>query len=95
MRRSVHPVHAHMVRGHHHLIDKLAVVNGAVAGLALYPQIYFILFHGVANTLSPLTLWLILGNNIVWTLYGVHRSLFSVTMAGLLSFFAAVILLFI
>jgi len=84
-----------MVRGHHHLVDKLAVINGAVAGLALYPQIYVILFLGVADTLSPLTVWLILGNNIVWTLYGVHRSLVSVTLAGLLSFFAAAILLVI
>lgn len=81
--------------GHHHLIDKLAVVNGAVAGLALYPQIVYILFFGVANTLSGLTLWLILCNNIVWTMYGVHRSLVSVTMAGVLSMFAAAILLVI
>lgn len=81
--------------GHHHLIDKLAIINGAVAGLALYPQIWAILVVGVANTLSPLTLWLVLGNNIVWTLYGVHRSLVSVTLAGVLSGLAAAILLVI
>ena len=90
MRSRVQPL-----PGHHHLIDKLAVVNGAIAGLALYPQIVVILFMGVANTLSVLTLWLILGNNIVWTLYGVHRSLVSVTLAGLLSALAAGILLII
>jgi len=89
-RTPVHPL-----PGHHHLIDKLAIVNGAIAGLALYPQIFAILFMGVTNNLSPLTLWLILGNNIVWTMYGVHRSIVSVTMAGLLSFFAAGILLLI
>ncbi len=61
----------------------------------MYPQIFFILTQGVVNTLSPLTLWLILGNNIVWTLYGVHRSIASVTIAGVLSFFAAAILLII
>ncbi len=87
--------HVRPLPGHHHLIDKLAVINGAVAGLALYPQIFFILFQGVVNTLSPLTLWLILGNNIIWTLYGVHRSIVSVTIAGTLSFFAAAILLVI
>jgi uncharacterized protein with PQ loop repeat len=90
MRSRVRPL-----PGHHHLIDRLAVLNGAVAGLALYPQIFFILSQGVVNTLSPLTLWLILGNNIVWTLYGVHRSIVSVTIAGVLSFFAAAILLII
>lgn len=90
MRSAVRPL-----PGHHHIIDKLAVLNGAVAGLALYPQIFFILAHGVVNTLSPLTLWLILGNNVVWTLYGVHRSIVSVTLAGVLSFFAAAILLVI
>ncbi len=89
-RHSVRPL-----PGHHHLIDKLAVINGAVAGLALYPQIFFILSQGVVNTLSPLTLWLILGNNVVWTLYGLHRSILSVTIAGVLSFLAAVILLII
>ncbi len=81
--------------GHHHLIDRLAIVNGAIAGLALYPQIFVILAWGVQNNLSPLTLWLILGNNIVWTLYGVHRSIVSVTIAGVLSFFAAATLLVI
>ena len=90
MRSSVRPL-----PGHHHLIDKLAIINGAVAGLALYPQIIAIVFMGVANTLSPLTLWLILGNNDVWTLYGVHRSIVSVTLAGVLSVFAAGILLVI
>jgi hypothetical protein len=80
---------------HHHFIDKLAVVNGAVSGLALYPQIYLILALGVPNTLSSLTLWVILGNNIVWTMYGVHRSLASVTIAGVLSGFASAALLVI
>lgn len=84
-----------LVSSHHHVIDRLAVINGAVAGLALYPQIYAILVSGVVNTLSPLTLWLILGNNIVWTLYGVHRSLASVVLAGILSGIAAAILLVI
>lgn len=86
---------AQFARGHHHIIDRLAVVNGGVAGLALYPQIYVILFLGVANTLSPLTLWLILGNNIVWSLYGLHRSLLPVLLTGVLSALAAAILLVI
>lgn len=81
--------------GHHHIIDRLAVINGAVAGLALYPQIYVILVSHVPNTLSPLTLWLILGNNIVWSLYGWHRALTSVLLAGVLSALAAAILLVI
>ena len=41
--------------GHHHLIDKLSVLNGVVTGLALYPQIYLILVSHVENTLSPMT----------------------------------------
>ncbi|MDB5225151.1 MAG: hypothetical protein JWL87_103 [Candidatus Adlerbacteria bacterium] len=82
-------------RGHHHFIDKLAVVNGAVAGLALYPQIFVILAWGVQNNLSPLTLWLILGNNVVWMAYGIHRSLSSVRLAAILSCLAAAILLLI
>lgn len=90
MRSRVRPL-----PGHHHIIDRLAVVNGAVAGFALYPQIYIILCMGVANTLSPLMLWLILGNNIVWSLYGWHRGLVSILLAGVLSALAAAILLVI
>ena len=81
--------------GHHHLIDKLSVLNGVVTGLTLYPQIYLILASHVPNTLSPLTLWLLVVNNIVWILYGVHRSLASIVIAGFLSGFAAVTLLII
>lgn len=81
--------------GHHHLIDKLSVLNGVVTGLALYPQIYLILVSHVENTLSPMTLWLLVVNNIVWILYGAHRSIVSITVAGFLSGFAAVTLLVI
>jgi uncharacterized protein with PQ loop repeat len=82
-------------RGHHHFIDKLAVLNGVVTGLALYPQIYLIAASHVPNTLSPVTLWIILCNNIVWIAYGVHRSLASIAIAGVLSVAAAAILLVI
>lgn len=81
--------------GHHHLIDKLSVLNGVVTGLALYPQIYLILVSHVENTLSPMTLWLLVVNNIVWIIYGVHRSIVPVIVTGFLSGFAAVTLLFI
>lgn len=80
---------------HHHFIDKLAVINGFVTGFALYPQIFSILALGIENTLSSVTLWVILCNNVIWATYGVHRSLVSITAAGLLSGFAAAILLII
>lgn len=79
--------------GHHHLIDKLAIINGAVSGLALYPQVFVILYSGVQNNFSPLTLWLIVFNNIVWLTYGIHRRLSSVSIAAALSGLAGTILL--
>ncbi len=83
------------IRGHHHFIDKLAVINGAVSGFALYPQIFLILYSGVPNTMSTVSLMLIVINNLVWTAYGVHRSLSSVVLASVLSGLAAAILLYI
>lgn len=78
---------------HTHFIDKLAVLNGFLSGVALYPQIYLILYGGVPNTLSELTLWLILLNNVVWFAYAFHRLLVSLLIAAALNTVAAAILL--
>lgn len=80
---------------HTHFIDRLAVLNGLVSGVALYPYIYQILFAGVDNNLSTLTLLLILGNSVVWFAYALHRLLVSLLVAATLTFTAVVILLFI
>jgi uncharacterized protein with PQ loop repeat len=80
---------------HNHLIDKLAVVSGLVSGIALYPQIYEIIVNSVQNTLSPLTLYLIFFNNIVWFVYGIHRQLISLVIAAFLTITASGILLVI
>lgn len=84
-----------MAFGHHHLIDKIAVWNGVVSGLVLYPQIALILFWHVPNNISVITLGLLVLNNIVWTMYGIHRSLASITIAATLNVLAGTILLFI
>jgi hypothetical protein len=80
---------------HTHFIDRLAVLNGFVSGLALYPYIYAVLFQGIENNLSALTLVIILLNNLVWFAYAIHRLLVSVAIAAAFSAIAAGILLFI
>lgn len=80
---------------HTHFIDKLAVLNGFVSGVALYPQIYQILAHGVPNTLSTITLALIFLNSLVWVAYAIHRLLISLLIASALNLIAAGILLLI
>lgn len=78
---------------HTHLIDKIAVANGIFSGLALYPQIYDVLFRGGFTNFSSLSLVLILCNSIVWILYSIHRRLISLFIASVLNFIAVVILL--
>ena len=67
---------------HTHLIDKIAIANGVLSGLALYPQIYDVLFRGGFTNFSSLSLVLILLNSTVWTLYAVHRRLISLFIAS-------------
>lgn len=78
---------------HNHFIDKLAVLNGFISGIALYPYIFDILVRGAENNLSTLTLVLIFTNNIVWFLYSLHRLLASLIIAAMLNLIAAGILL--
>jgi len=80
---------------HTHLIDKLAVLNGFVSGIALYPQIFNILVNEVPNNLSLITLLLIFFNNIVWLTYAIHRLLISLLIAASLNLIASGILLLI
>lgn len=80
---------------HHHFIDKLGTLNGVISGVVLFPQIYVILFLHVPNNLSLPTLLLVILNNVIWFLYGWHRSIWPTMISGALSAFAGVVLLFI
>lgn len=80
---------------HHHFIDKLGTLNGVISGVVLYPQIYAVLILHVPNTLSLSTLLLLIFNNVIWCLYGFHRSIMPTMVSGALSVVAGVILLFI
>lgn len=78
---------------HAHFIDKLAFLNGIVAGVALYPQVFAILYNGASNDFSQLSLWLICINGVVWVLYALHRRLASLFVASFLNTIAAALLL--
>lgn len=80
---------------HNHLIDKLAVINGFVSGVALYPQVFNVVTTGATGGLSAITLSLIFGNNIVWFLYAFHRLLISLMIAAALNLIASGVLLFL
>ena len=80
---------------HAHFIDRLVLLTGFLSGFALYPYIYQVLFQGVDNNLSTITLLLILCNNVVWIAYALHRLLFSLFIASVLTLLAAFMLLII
>lgn len=77
---------------HTHFIDRLAMANGLISGLALYPQLFMALIGGTDN-LSGATYFLILVNSVVWALYALHRGLVSLLLASLLNALAAFFLL--
>lgn len=74
---------------HHHVIDKLAFINGLVSGLALYPQVYSVLSTGSTVGISLTTFVVIMVNSVVWLLYAIHRTLISLAIASLLNLFAS------
>ena len=78
---------------HHHLIDRLAFLNGLVSGIALYPQVWAVLSNGAVEGVSSFTYILILLNSLVWIMYAIHRGLLSLGIASLLNALASTILL--
>jgi len=77
---------------HNHLIDRLALVNGLVSGIALYPQVWTILANGSTVGVSLPTFLLIFFNSIVWLAYALHRGLISLGVASVLNTLASGIL---
>ncbi len=80
---------------HNHFIDKLALLNGLISGLALYPQVYSVLVTDSLAGLSLTTFVLIFINSVIWFFYAVHRALFSLGLASLLNSIASGILILI
>jgi uncharacterized protein with PQ loop repeat len=78
---------------HTHLIDKIAVANGVLSGIALWPQVATSIFSPTSDGLSWLTFGIILVNSVVWSLYAIHRRLVALLLASLLNTLAATILL--
>lgn len=74
---------------HHHFIDRLAFVNSLVSGVALYPQVYAVLSHGVTAGVSFFTYFLIFLNSLVWIMYAIHRGLLSLGVASVLNTLAS------
>ena len=77
---------------HNHLIDRLALANGFISGVALYPQVWTVLSSGSTVGVSLPTFLLILFNSVVWLLYAVHRGLISLGIASVLNILASIIL---
>lgn len=80
---------------HHHFIDKIGTLNGVVSGFVLFPQIFVILFFGVPNNLTLLMILLTVFNNVIWFLYGYHRSILPTMIAAALNVVAGIALLVI
>lgn len=78
---------------HNHFIDKLALLNGLVSGVALYPQVYSVIINNSVSGLSIVTFIVIFINSIIWFFYAIHRSLFSLGLASILNSIASGILI--
>lgn len=78
---------------HNHTIDKIALCNGLVSGVALYPQVWKVLVLSDSSGLSFITFFLIFTNSLVWLLYAHHRGLISLGIASFLNGLASFILL--
>jgi len=78
---------------HHHTIDRLAFINGFIAGIALYPQVWVVLANGSTAGVSTVTFGIIFLNSIVWLFYAIHRGLISIGIASVLNAVAGSILI--
>ena len=78
---------------HHHVIDKLGLVNAVITGLALYPQLFKLAgIDSAQSGLSPLTFFLIFINNVVWLIYGIHRRMLALIITALLNIVASAVI---
>ncbi len=74
---------------HNHVIDRIAVLNGVLSGIALYPQVWRVLATGDMSGVSIATFSIISLNSAVWVLYAMHRGLIALGIASVLNFFAS------
>ena len=82
-------------KSHFHWIDKLAIVNGLISGIALYPQVYQAVTSSNFEGFSGFTYGIILFNSVVWLAYSIHRRLISLFISSALNAIAAFILLLV
>jgi uncharacterized protein with PQ loop repeat len=78
---------------HAHLIDRLALGNSVISGVALFPQAVKVMAAQSSAGVSLLTVVLIWLNSLVWLAYGLHRGLISVTISAVLNALATSLLL--
>jgi len=75
-----------------HFIDKLAVANGFLSGITLYPQVFKVVFSGNVSGLSLVALLLLFFNSVVWCVYAIHRNLVSLLISSVLNCVASLLL---
>lgn len=78
---------------HTHFIDRLALGNSLVSGIALFPQAIKVFLVGSTNGVALLTAVLIWINSLVWLAYAIHRGLISVALSASLNVVASTLLL--
>lgn len=79
---------------HHHAIDKIIVVSSFVSGIGLLPEVFKAMNSHPVNSMSLVTLCIILLNSIVWLLYGIHCGLKSLLISSTLTILSSGFLIF-
>ncbi|MEK7567990.1 MAG: PQ-loop domain-containing transporter [Patescibacteria group bacterium] len=81
---------------HNHVIDKLALLNALISGIALYPQVYLLLNSNQNKEgLSAISFVLILLNSVVWFFYGIHRKTNPLIISSFLNIVASMVILYL
>lgn len=70
---------------HHHVVDKLIVINAFVSGISLLPEAISVMKNQQATEMSQVTLFIILINSIVWFIYGLHCGIRSLLLSSFLT----------
>jgi uncharacterized protein with PQ loop repeat len=83
-----------MVEKHRqHWLDRIAIANGLFSGIALFPQVFKVVWTGDTAGLSLLSFSFIAVNSFIWLLYAMHRGLIALGISSVLNLLASLALI--
>lgn len=90
-KHTFHPLVDHPE--HRHFIDYLAAGNSILSAIALFPQLFSLLFNQASHDVSVPTFLLIALNSLIWLIYGLHRKTMPLVVSSTLNAAASISIL--